>query len=162
MHCMTLGDFELTILSDGTYMNDGGAMFGVIPKIMWEKRAVPDERNRIPLALNSLLVRTGQHNVLIDTGIGNKLNDKRRAIYDNQELLLESFGISFKDIQKVIVRLDKDRGNANKSLAPRHAFASLMRSSHKHNAICGGFDRSVMIEMPGSCRVGMNKCLPFC
>ena len=81
MQRMTLGDFELTILSDGNYRIDGGAMFGVIPKLMWEKRIQADERNRIPMGLNSLLVRTGEQNILIETGIGNKLNDKSRAIY---------------------------------------------------------------------------------
>ena len=78
MYRTTLGDFELTILSDGIYRMDGGAMFGVVPKPMWEKRIPADERNTIPLAMNSLLVRTGEQNILIETGMGNKLNDKAR------------------------------------------------------------------------------------
>jgi glyoxylase-like metal-dependent hydrolase (beta-lactamase superfamily II) len=91
VHRTTIGDFELTILSDGNYYADGGAMFGVIPRVMWEKRITPDERNQIPLALNSLLIRTGQQNVLIETGIGNKLNEKSQAIHRNQALLMKSF-----------------------------------------------------------------------
>jgi glyoxylase-like metal-dependent hydrolase (beta-lactamase superfamily II) len=105
VHRMTLGDFELTVLSDGTYRMDGGAMFGVIPKIMWEKRIRPDERNNIPLALNSLLARTGELNILIETGIGNKLSEKSQAIYQNQALLMQSFeqaGISPEEIDIVI------------------------------------------------------------
>src|ERR1022692_1628320 len=83
VHRITLGDFELTVLSDGTYRMDGGAMFGVIPKVMWEKRIQPDERNTIPLALNSLLVRTGKQNILVETGIGSKLSEKSQSIYQN-------------------------------------------------------------------------------
>ncbi len=105
MYRMTLGDFELTILSDGTYQMDGGAMFGIIPKVMWEKRITPDERNNIPLALNSLLVRTGRQNILIETGIGSKLSEKSQSIYRNQALLMKSFevaGVSPDEIDIVI------------------------------------------------------------
>src|SRR5271170_6479449 len=87
----TLGDFELTVLSDGPYYLDGGAMFGVVPKPLWEKRAPADEQNRILLGLNTVVVRTGKHTVAIETGIGNKLSDKLRAIYGAQEKLPLAF-----------------------------------------------------------------------
>ena len=87
----TLGDFELTVLTDGSYSLDGGAMFGVVPKTMWEKRAPADAQNRILLGLNTVVVRTGKHTVVIETGIGNKLPEKLRAIFDAKQLLLKSF-----------------------------------------------------------------------
>ena len=105
MHRTTLGDFELTILSDGTYHIDGGAMFGIIPKVMWEKRIAADERNQIVMGLNSLLIRTGRENVLVDTGIGNKIGEKTQQIYRTQAQLLKSFeqtGISPDEIDIVI------------------------------------------------------------
>ncbi len=87
----TLGDFELTVLSDGTYYLDGGAMFGVVPKPLWEKRAPADERNRILLGLNTVIVCTGKHTVVIETGIGNKLSDKLREIHEAKEQLPRAF-----------------------------------------------------------------------
>ncbi len=87
----TLGDFELTILSDGTYFLDGGAMFGVVPKPLWEKRAPADEQNRILLGLNTVVVRTGKHTVAIETGIGNKLDAKLRSIYGTKQQLPRAF-----------------------------------------------------------------------
>jgi hypothetical protein len=63
MPSLTLGDFELSIFSDGTYPLDGGAFFGVIPKIMWSRKAAADERNYVQAGLNSLLIRTGKQNV---------------------------------------------------------------------------------------------------
>src|ERR1700682_2893391 len=61
----TLGDFELTVCTDGTYLLDGGAMFGVVPKTLWQKRIPADGENRILLGLNSLVVRTGGNPVRI-------------------------------------------------------------------------------------------------
>lgn len=87
---LTLGDFELTVLTDGGYWLDGGNFFGVIPKVMWERRMQPDERNRLRVSLNSLLVRTGEKTVLIETGIGSKLREKQAAIYGPEQQLLLS------------------------------------------------------------------------
>jgi glyoxylase-like metal-dependent hydrolase (beta-lactamase superfamily II) len=87
----TVGDLDLTILTDGPYMLDGGAMFGVVPKPLWQKRAPANEQNQILLGTNTVVVRTGKHTVVIETGIGNKLPEKRRAIHDARQLLLQSF-----------------------------------------------------------------------
>ncbi|HMF63364.1 MAG TPA: hypothetical protein VK608_04685 [Edaphobacter sp.] len=65
-----IGGFELTVCTDGTYLLDGGAMFGVVPKTLWQKRAPADDQNRILLGLNTAVVRTGTHTVVIETGIG--------------------------------------------------------------------------------------------
>jgi glyoxylase-like metal-dependent hydrolase (beta-lactamase superfamily II) len=91
LHRVSLGDFELTVLSDGPYWLDGGAMFGVVPKPLWSKKIQADEQNRITLGLNSLLIRTGDHNVLVETGIGPKLNDKAKAIYGHEPQLMKEF-----------------------------------------------------------------------
>ena len=99
------GDFELTILSDGTYYLDGGAMFGVVPKPLWERRAPADELNRILLGLNTVIVRTAKHTVAIETGIGNKLSDKLRTVYESKEQLPRAFeaaGIRPEEIDIVI------------------------------------------------------------
>ena len=100
-----VGDFELTICTDGTYVLDGGAMFGVVPKPMWEKRAPADEKNRILLGANTVIVRTGQHTVAIETGLGNKLSPKLREIYKASEMLPKSLaaaGIRPEEVTVVI------------------------------------------------------------
>jgi glyoxylase-like metal-dependent hydrolase (beta-lactamase superfamily II) len=100
-----LGDFELTFCSDGTYLLDGGAMFGVVPKPLWSKRSQADAENRILLGLNTTVVRTGQHVVLIETGIGNKQSAKMREIQGNQELLpasLAAAGVGVEEVTHVI------------------------------------------------------------
>ncbi|HKW89824.1 MAG TPA: MBL fold metallo-hydrolase [Candidatus Acidoferrales bacterium] len=78
---MKLGDLEFTVVTDGTLRLDGGAMFGVVPKPMWEKKARADERNRILLAMNCLLIRAAGKTILVETGAGDKWDAKRRDIY---------------------------------------------------------------------------------
>ena len=101
----TLGDFDLIILTDGPYLLDGGAMFGVVPKPLWEKRTQANERNQIVLGTNTVVVRSGKQTVVIETGIGNKLPEKLRGIYDAKQLLLQSFhaaGIRPEEVDVVI------------------------------------------------------------
>lgn len=104
---MTVGEFDVVSLSDGTFRLDGGAMFGVVPRTLWERRAVPDDKNRIPLAIRPLLVRTPAGTVLIDAGIGDKLGPKERGIYavDQTEHLSQSLavaGLTASDIDVVL------------------------------------------------------------
>ena len=105
MHRLTFGNFELTAISDGTYSLDGGAFFGVVPKSMWQKKVTPDDRNLVPTGLNSVVVRTGDKTILIETGIGNKLPEKMIKIYGQPAKLLDNLvaaGISPDDIDIVI------------------------------------------------------------
>src|SRR5881398_2673647 len=76
-----VGRLTCHALEAGTQRLDGGAMFGVVPKVLWQRRITPDERNRIPLALRCLLVEHDDGLVLIDTGLGNKEDAKFRDIY---------------------------------------------------------------------------------
>jgi glyoxylase-like metal-dependent hydrolase (beta-lactamase superfamily II) len=77
----TLGDFRIHALEAGVQRLDGGAMFGVVPKPLWERRIPADARNRIPLGLRCLLVETRDELVLVETGLGNKENEKFLDIY---------------------------------------------------------------------------------
>ncbi len=76
-----LGNLDLTVVSDGVFRLDGGAMFGVVPRTMWGKVKPPDGENRIRMGTNCLLVARGSDLLLIDTGIGDKVDEKFRAIY---------------------------------------------------------------------------------
>ncbi|MGE3177457.1 MAG: methylmalonyl-CoA epimerase [Vicinamibacterales bacterium] len=101
-----LGDVELISLSDGFMALDGGAMFGVVPRTLWERRLPPDDRNRIPLGLRPLVVR-GSKTVLIDAGCGDTMDPKLTAIYglDRQYHLahaLADAGLGVEDIDIVV------------------------------------------------------------
>src|ERR1700738_4100696 len=116
---MHLGDIEVRYLDGGTFRLDGGAMFGVVPKVLWEKKSAPDEKNRIALRANSLLVRAAGKTVLIETGNGTKWDPKQRAIYAVQDgdPLMESLNqasVRPQDIDLVInTRLHFDHCGGN-------------------------------------------------
>jgi len=74
---MRIGDVEVYVVSDGLFMMDGGAAFGLVPRVLWERYVQPDDLNRIPMALNCLLIRSQGKIILVDTGYGDKLSPKR-------------------------------------------------------------------------------------
>jgi glyoxylase-like metal-dependent hydrolase (beta-lactamase superfamily II) len=81
MRRLNLGEAEATHLPGGRFRLDGGTMFGVVPKAMWQRQCPPDADNRIQLACNCLLLEIGRERILIDTGIGERFSDRERAIY---------------------------------------------------------------------------------
>ena len=104
---MKLGDFEMFAVSDGTFRLDGGQVFGVVPKALWEKKVPADARNRVLMGLNCLLVKTPAHNVVIETGIGDKFDRKFADIYDVQKSAtlpaeIERYGLKLEDIDTVV------------------------------------------------------------
>ncbi|HUL17050.1 MAG TPA: MBL fold metallo-hydrolase [Terriglobales bacterium] len=104
---MLLGDIDVRHIHAGSLRLDGGAMFGVVPKPLWEKKSPSDDRNRIRLACNSLLVRASGKNILIETGNGTKWDAKIRDIYaiESGEPLLASLqneGLTAEKIDLVI------------------------------------------------------------
>ena len=74
---LTFGDLRLTVLHDGPFRLDGGAMFGVVPRPLWEKLTPPDERNRIQLAMRPLLVEATWGRMIVDCGAGDKMAAKQ-------------------------------------------------------------------------------------
>ena len=105
---LTLGQYALTAIETGTFSLDGGAMFGVVPKNLWSRSNPPDEQNRIPMALRALLVQGDGRNILIDSGMGEKYDEKTQKIYDldnSKSTLISSLaktGLKPEDITDVI------------------------------------------------------------
>lgn len=106
---MKFGAFELTVINAGTFRLDGGAMFGIIPKVIWEKANPADERNRILLGLNCLLIRNATETILVDTGMGTIYDERFAFLYDvdrsQTDLVkcLAAVGVRASDVTKVIL-----------------------------------------------------------
>jgi len=106
---MQIGKYKLTVINTGYFKLDGGAMFGIIPRALWEKTNTPDNLNRITLSARCLLLQKKGRNILIDTGMGNKWDAKAKSIYeiDNSNLTLkgelEKVGLHPEDITDVIL-----------------------------------------------------------
>ena len=104
---MATNSVAVRLVSDGTFLLDGGPMFGPVPKILWAQNAKPDRKNRVRLGLNSLLIKTPEANILVDAGIGNKEPEITREIYghSSSKLLrnLRHQGVSAREVNYVIL-----------------------------------------------------------
>jgi glyoxylase-like metal-dependent hydrolase (beta-lactamase superfamily II) len=137
---MRIGRYEVCSLETGRFALDGGAMFGVVPKALWEKQIPADARNRIPMALRTLLIREagGDRTILVDTGIGKKWDAKRADIYavDHSTADLESAlgakGLSPDDVTDVfLTHLHFDHaGGATKRLADGRVVPTFPRARY--------------------------------
>lgn len=119
---MKFGVFEIYPVSDGRFRLDGGAMFGVVPKVLWERCCPADELNRISLSLTALLIRANGKNILVDTGLGPKEDAKFQRMFavERTPTILESLkqlGLGPSDIDLVInthLHFDHAGGNTRR------------------------------------------------
>jgi glyoxylase-like metal-dependent hydrolase (beta-lactamase superfamily II) len=103
-----IGRFRVHVVSDGRFGMDGGAMFGIVPKPLWQRHVPVDERNRIDMSLHCPVVEDGRQAILIDTGVGERLSEKECSLYrvDRQGGLLArlgEIGIDAEEITDVVL-----------------------------------------------------------
>ena len=133
---MHIGDMEIRYLDGGNLWLDGGAMFGVVPKVFWEKKSPPGDRNRIKLRANSLLVQAHGKTIVIETGNGTKWDPKMRGIYGVQEgdPLLDSLaaqGVQPSDVDLVInTHLHFDHAGGNTRIENDRAVPAFPRARY--------------------------------
>ena len=127
---MFLGDYRIEIIPDTEFRLDGGAMFGVVPRVVWERVCPPDELNRIRLQMNCVFIDTPTEKILIETGIGEKWTEKQTEIYGIfrrktfAETLFEKTGCTPEDITIVInTHLHFDHAGGNTILSEPSAVA---------------------------------------
>jgi len=153
------GQFELHLISDGSVWLDGGAMFGVVPKSLWEKKTSPDEKNRIRLGLNCLLIRTAEKTLLIDTGCGFNYTEKEFEIYrieHETDILqeLEKIDVSPEKVDFVInthYHFDHCGGNTRREgeeLVPSFPNATYLVSRQEYEDANHPNERTVATYMP--------------
>ncbi len=105
---MNFGDYRIEIVSDTEFGLDGGAMFGVVPRVLWERVSKPDELNRVPMQTHCLFVETADEKILIETGMGDKWTAKESKIYAVKrqktfaETIYEQTGYHPEDISIVV------------------------------------------------------------
>jgi len=104
-----VGAYEVNTIETGRFRLDGGAMFGVVPKVLWERTNPADDKNRISMALRSLLIRGNGRTILVDCGAGEKWSPKQIEMYaidhsqNDMDRSLAKFGVSREDVTDVVL-----------------------------------------------------------
>jgi len=131
-----VGDISVDVLNDGFFRTDGGAIFGVVPRTMWERKLPPDDRHRVLMALRCLLLRVGGKTILVDTGVGDKLRPRDVEIFGIQRPVgllgaLASFDISADQIDVVVnTHLHFDHAGGNTRWENQVAIATFPRAEY--------------------------------
>lgn len=152
---MRLGRFRLNHISDGSIRLDGGAVFGIVPRVLWERKLRPDHRNRVRLGLNCLLIRTPHEAILVDTGAGRKYSPKEREIYGIGEepdivARLAKLGMDPEDVDLVInthLHFDHCGGNTrweDGALAPNFPKATYIVAREDYLTATGRNERTAV------------------
>ncbi len=152
---MKIGEFQVQSVLAGEIRLDGGAMFGVVPKVLWAKKMPPDEQNRIHMAMNTLLIQGRGATVLVDTGAGKKeepkIQDRFGITRSVLEENLQSLGVAFKDVDYVLnthLHFDHAGGNTDldsagnvvptfpkaRYLAPHEEFSDALKPHERNRA----------------------------
>jgi len=128
---MKLGDYRIEIIPDTEFRLDGGAMFGVVPRVLWERKCPPDDLNRIRMNMNCLFIETPDERILVETGIGEKWSERETAMYGIfrkkpfAETLFEKTGHTREDITIVVnTHLHFDHAGGNTIYSPKQLTVS--------------------------------------
>jgi glyoxylase-like metal-dependent hydrolase (beta-lactamase superfamily II) len=164
---MQLGNIQVRVISDGSYLLDGGLVFGQIPKVQWEKDSKPDRKNRVRLGLNCLLIQTPDRNILIDTGVGARHPERNKELYglSSSKLLrnLRANGLTVRDIDTValtclhfdhaggITRLDR-QGNViptfpNAEIVVQRSAFERLKSPNERTIVSTGYTAEEDFEL---------------
>ncbi|MCP9493388.1 MAG: MBL fold metallo-hydrolase [Pyrinomonadaceae bacterium MAG19_C2-C3] len=151
---MEFGDYRVEILATQNFGLDGGAMFGVVPRVLWSKVMLPDDQNRIRMTTNCVYIEAGDERIIVDTGMGDKWTDKLRAIYNVAETptlngqLENRIGIMPEDITIVVnthLHFDHCGGNTRRDerggIVPAFPNARYMVSRREYEHARNPFER---------------------
>lgn len=156
---MKFGQFELSTFVEQSFKFDGGTMFGVVPKTLWEKLITPDQNNLIPMASNYFVLKAHGKVMLLDGGLGDAIDDKDRKVYSTDgvtaiESGLANLGLTPADIDyAILTHLHTDHSSGtikreNGELAPRFPNATILATKEEWRVAMKPNERTAAVYKP--------------